>query len=103
MAVSNAQLHGRERDTARQLATANAALEETVATLRRGMPMHDRLTKIAAAGEGAAGIAEALHDLTGLAVAVEDRYGNLSAWAGPGQPDRYPKPPAYDRDSCCAG
>jgi hypothetical protein len=98
VAVSNAQLHGRERDTAAQLAATNEALEETVATLRRGMAIHERLTGVAAAGEGAAGIAEALHDLTGLAVAVEDRYGNLSAWAGPGQPARYPKRPAYERE-----
>jgi len=98
VAVSNAQLHGRERDTAAQLAATNEALEETVATLRRGMAIHERLTGVAAAGEGAAGIAEALHDLTGLAVAVEDRYGNLSAWAGPGQPARYPKQPAYERE-----
>jgi sugar diacid utilization regulator len=98
VAVSNAQLHGRERDTAEQLAQANAALEETVATLRRGMQIHERLTAVAAAGEGAVGIAEALHDLTGLAVAVEDRYGNLTAWAGPGKPACYPKPSAYDRE-----
>jgi hypothetical protein len=98
VAVSNAQLHARERAIAAELAQTNAALQETVATLRRGMQIHERLTRVAAAGEGAAGIAEALHDLTGLAVAVEDRYGNLSAWAGPGQPDPYPKPPAYDRE-----
>jgi sugar diacid utilization regulator len=98
VAVSNAQLHARERDTAEELASTNGALEETVATLRHGMAIHERLTRVAAAGEGAAGIADALHDLTGLAVAVEDRYGNLSAWAGPGQPARYPKPPAYERE-----
>jgi DNA-binding PucR family transcriptional regulator len=98
VAVSNAQLHARERAIAAELAQTNAALQETVATLRRGMQIHERLTRVAAAGEGAAGIADALHDLTGLAVAVEDRYGNLSAWAGPGQPDPYPKPPAYDRE-----
>ena len=98
VAVSNAQLHGRERDTAEQLAATNGALEETVATLRHGMAIHERLTRVAAAGEGAPGIADALHDLTGLAVAVEDRYGNLSAWAGPGKPARYPKPPAYERE-----
>ena len=98
VAVSNAQLHERERDTAQQLAAINGALEETVATLRHGMVVHERLTRVAAAGEGAAGIAEALHDLTGLAVAVEDRYGNLSAWAGPGQPARYPKLAAYERE-----
>ena len=98
VAVSNAQLHARERAIAAELAQTNAALQETVATLRRGMQIHERLTRVAAAGEGAAGIAEALHDLTGLAVAVEDRYGNLSAWAGPGKPARYPKPSAYERE-----
>ncbi len=98
VAVSNAQLHARERAIAAELAQTNAALQETVATLRRGMQIHERLTRVAAAGEGAAGIAEALHDLTGLAVAVEDRYGNLSAWMGPGKPVPYPKPPAYDRE-----
>jgi PucR C-terminal helix-turn-helix domain/GGDEF-like domain len=98
VAVSNAQLHARERDTARELAIANTALEETVTTLRRGMLIHERLTRIAVAGEGAVGIAGTLHDLTGLPVAVEDRYGNLSAWAGPGQPDPYPKAAAYDRE-----
>jgi sugar diacid utilization regulator len=96
--LSNAQLHARERRTARELAAANAALEETVGTLRRGMLIHERLTKIAVTGEGAAGIAGTLHDLTGLPVAVEDRYGNLSAWAGPGRPDPYPKPSGYDRE-----
>jgi sugar diacid utilization regulator len=98
VAVSNARLHARERATARELAQTNSALQETVAMLRRGMQIHERLTRIAAAGEGAAGIAEALHDLTGLAVTVEDRYGNLSAWAGPGRPTPYPKPSAYDRE-----
>ncbi|HEY4461466.1 MAG TPA: helix-turn-helix domain-containing protein [Streptosporangiaceae bacterium] len=98
VAVSNARLHGRERDTAVQMAATNEALEETVATLRRGMAIHERLTRVAAACEGAAGIAAALYDLTGLAVAVEDRYGNLSAWSGPGQLVPYPKPPAYERE-----
>jgi sugar diacid utilization regulator len=98
VAVSNAQLHTRERDTAEQLAHTNAALEETVASLRHGMQIHERLTGVAAAGEGSAGIAAALHDLTGLPVAVEDRYGNLSAWAGPGKPTSYRKPLAYDRE-----
>jgi sugar diacid utilization regulator len=98
VAVSNAQLHARERDTAQELAQTNGTLEETVATLRHGMQIHERLTGVAAAGEGAAGIAAALHDLTGLPVAVEDRYGNLSAWAGPGRPACYRKPQAYDQE-----
>jgi sugar diacid utilization regulator len=98
VAVSNARMHQRERAGARELEVANQALEETVATLRRGMQIHERLTAVAAAGEGSAGIAQALHDLTGLPVAIEDRYGNLRAWAGPGRPDPYPKPRPDQRD-----
>ena len=55
VAVSNARLHARERAIAAELAQTNAALEETVATLRRGMQIHERLTRVEAAGEGAAG------------------------------------------------
>jgi sugar diacid utilization regulator len=91
VAVSNARLHARERATAAELAATNAALAETVASLRRSQDIHDRLTRVAVSGEGQQGIAKALHELTGMSVAIEDRYGNLSAWAGPGQPDPYPK------------
>jgi sugar diacid utilization regulator len=91
VAVSNARLHARERATAAELAAANAALAETVASLRRTMDIHDRLTRVAVSGEGQPAIARALHELTGMPVSIEDRYGNLSAWAGPGQPDPYPK------------
>ncbi len=91
VAVSNARLHARERATAAELATANATLADTVASLRRTMDIHDRLTRVAVSGEGQPGIAKALHELTGMSVVIEDRYGNLSAWAGPGQPEPYPK------------
>lgn len=102
VAVSNARLHRGERDAARQLARANETLEETVATLRRGMQIHERLTRVAASGEGSTGIADALHDLTGLPVAVEDRYGNLRAWSGSPPPEPYRKPSRYDRDRLLA-
>jgi len=91
VAVSNARLHAKERATAAELAAANTALAETVTSLRRNMDIHERLTRVAISGEGQPGIAKALHELTGMPVAIEDRYGNLSAWAGPGQPDPYPK------------
>ena len=91
VAISNARLHQKERATAAELAITNA-------TLQRGMQIHQRLTRVAAAGEGSAGIAAALHELTGLPVAIEDRYGNLRAWAGPGRPDPYPKAPQERRD-----
>jgi sugar diacid utilization regulator len=91
VAVSNARLHARERATAAELAATNATLAQTVTSLRRSMDIHDRLTQVAVSGEGQPGIAKALHELTGMPVAIEDRYGNLTAWAGPGRPDPYPK------------
>jgi len=91
VAVSNARLHAKERATAAELAATNTALAETVATLQRSMDIHERLTSVAVSGEGQPGIAKALHELTGMPVAIEDRYGNLSAWAGPGEPVPYPK------------
>jgi len=91
VAVSNARLHAKERATAAELAATNAVLAETVTSLQRSMDIHERLTRVAVSGEGQPGIAKALHELTSMPVAIEDRYGNLSAWAGPGQPDPYPK------------
>ena len=91
VAVSNARLHARERETAAELAAANTALAETVNSLRRSMDIHERLTRVAVSGEGQPGIAKAVHELTGMPVAIEDRYGNLTAWAGPGRPEPYPK------------
>lgn len=46
-----------------------------------------------ASGEGEAGIARAIHDLTGLPVAIEDAFGNLRQSAGLRAPDDYPRPP----------
>lgn len=84
VALANAHLHAKER-------AANAALAETVQALRQSTQIHDRFTRVAVAGEGQEGIARAAHELTGYPVAVEDRHGNLRAWAGPDRPDPYPK------------
>jgi sugar diacid utilization regulator len=92
VALANARLHTRERDQAEQLRTSNLAL-------RRTMEIHDRLTQVALTGEGQEGIAQAVYDLTGYPAAIEDRFGNLRAWAGPGRPDPYPKDPPEHRDS----
>jgi DNA-binding PucR family transcriptional regulator len=91
MALTNARLHAQERATAEELAKVNSTLGATVQALRRSMEIHERLTKVAMSGEGQEGIARAVHELTGHPVAVEDRYGNLRAWAGPHRPDPYPK------------
>jgi sugar diacid utilization regulator len=98
VALANAGLHAKERAAAGQLRAANAVLAETVEDLERTTEIHDRFTRVAVAGEGQEGIARALHELTGYPVAVEDRYGNLRAWAGPDQPTPYPKDPPARRE-----
>jgi sugar diacid utilization regulator len=84
VALANASAHRREREQAQQLEAANSAL-------RQSMEIHDKLTEVALGRDGQEGIAAAVHQLTGLAVAIEDRFGNLRAWAGTGRPDPYPK------------
>ncbi len=106
VALVNARLHASERASitgerkiADQLRSANLALEQALAELARSsaavqhsMDIHDRLTAVASAGQGQDGIARCLYELTGLAVMIEDPHGNLTAWAGPGRPEPYPKP-----------
>jgi sugar diacid utilization regulator len=84
VALANARLLARERATASELRT-------TLGAFRHSMDIHDRLTRVAAAGEGLEGIARAVHQLTGHPVAIEDRAGILQAWAGPDRPDPYPR------------
>jgi DNA-binding PucR family transcriptional regulator len=111
-ALVNARLHAqervsaeRERSIADELRAANLALERAMTELarssdavQRSLDIHNRLTAVASAGEGQEGIARALHQLTGLPVAIDDRYGNLAAWVGPGRPDPYPKPTPARRE-----
>jgi sugar diacid utilization regulator len=89
--LANARLHARQRRQAAELLATNNRLAGTLSALERSIAIHDRLTRVAVAGEGQEGIAQAVHELTGFAVAVEDRHGNLRAWAGPNPPDPYVK------------
>lgn len=91
IAIAGARQRAGQRADAERLRAANAALAETVAELEYSTNAHERLTRAAMAGAGPEGIATALHELTGYPIAVEDRYGNLRAWAGPGRPEPYPK------------
>src|SRR6202035_359226 len=84
VALAKARLHSRQREQAGELRLANFALV-------RSMEIHERLTKVALGGEGQAGIAHAVYELTGRPAAIEDRFGNLLAWAGPDRPDPYRK------------
>jgi sugar diacid utilization regulator len=97
-ALANQRLHAAELATAAEMTVVNDRLRGTVGALQRSMDIHSRLTAVAVCGEGSDGIARAVHDLTGLPVAIEDRYGNLRAWAGPNCPDPYPKEAAGVRE-----
>jgi sugar diacid utilization regulator len=97
-ALANQRLHDQENATAAELSEVNDRLRGTVSALQRSMDIHTRLTAVAVSGEGREGIARAVHELTGLPVAIEDRYGNLRAWAGPHRPDPYPKDPPARRE-----
>lgn len=87
IALANARLHERELGLSDELRTANAQLAESVDAIRRRAEIHERLTRAAMTGTGVAGIADAVHELTGHAVVVEDRAGNLIARAGPDETD----------------
>lgn len=98
VALGNQRLHDQEQDTARTLSGLNQRLQETVRALRLVIEIHERLTAVAMAREGSEGIARAVHELTGYPVAIEDRHGNLRAWAGPDRPEPYPKDSPTSRE-----
>ncbi|WP_326613780.1 helix-turn-helix domain-containing protein [Streptomyces scopuliridis] len=98
-AVTGTAARRREREYAAELsrarqdgiaARARLAAVESELTYRRSV--HDALSGATATGDTEAGIAWTVHRLTGFSAVVEDQFGNLRAWAGPGCPDPYPKP-----------
>ncbi|MCW2500881.1 MAG: transcriptional regulator [Frankiales bacterium] len=59
----------------------NRELRHTVEDLERRTRTHELLTRASLAADVSSAVASALHDLTGLAAAVEDRFGNILEWA----------------------
>ncbi|MFC0432527.1 CdaR family transcriptional regulator [Kutzneria buriramensis] len=96
-ALANASLRRRERAHIDDLHDLNTELSAVVARLERRTAVHDELNRVSASGAGDAGIADALHRLTALPVVIEDKFGNLRMWSGPGRLDPYPKPGAAER------
>jgi sugar diacid utilization regulator len=98
VALTNARMVKRSRDSEAELASSNEALGRSLADLHRTMEIHARLDEVASSGRDRQALAQTLHDLTGFAVAIEDRYGNLRAWAPGDVPESYPKPEASARE-----
>jgi sugar diacid utilization regulator len=99
VAIANARLVTRERASAADVLRSKSMLVDALGALERRAEMHERLLQAALDGAGHEGIARVVHELTGMPVAVEDPFGNLRAWAGPGRPDPYPKPVRARRDA----
>jgi hypothetical protein len=104
-ALAYAAMNDRDSGDSAQLTKSNADLKAvnrelgtTVTRLRRQTKVHEVLSTALAAGTGEQGIADALNELTGHSVAIEDRFGNLRCWAGPGLPHPYPKQGADERE-----
>jgi hypothetical protein len=104
-ALAYIAMHERDIGYTGQLAQANTDLEDTnrdldatVLRLQWQTNMHEVLNAAVAAGMGEQGIAEALFGLTALPVGLEDKFGNLRCWAGPGQPHPYPKQTPDERE-----
>ncbi|MEV4233911.1 helix-turn-helix domain-containing protein [Nocardia sp. NPDC049737] len=97
-ALANATTHERASAHATELTQINERLTATVRRLERQTRVHEVLAGAAAYGQGEQGIADALAQLTDLPVAVEDPFGNLRAWSGPGRPEPYPKAAPEQRD-----
>jgi hypothetical protein len=104
-ALAHAAMHDHDTGTAAKLRKANAdqevanrELATTVSRLQRQTNVHEILSAAVAAGTGEQGIVNALYDLTGHSVGLEDRFGNLRCWAGPGQPRPYSKQAADKRE-----
>ncbi|HEV7685562.1 MAG TPA: hypothetical protein VGQ80_03275, partial [Acidimicrobiia bacterium] len=85
VALSGARRMAQHRKDAYELARANVALSRLVDELRRTVEIHARLDEVATSGAGMGALAATLHTVTGFPVAIEDRHGNLQAWA-PGDP-----------------
>ncbi|MER5479246.1 helix-turn-helix domain-containing protein [Streptomyces sp. NPDC002734] len=98
-ALSVAVAHRRQQEDAlelhrlrRERATLQRQLISLAVEVGCQQAVHEALAKVAAAGGGEDAITGALHALTGFPVLVEDRFGRLRSWTGPGRPDPYPEP-----------
>ncbi|MFD5949118.1 PucR family transcriptional regulator [Streptomyces collinus] len=98
-ALSVAAAHRRRQEDAlelnrlrREQATLQQRLISLVVKAGYERAVHDALAEVAAAGGGEEAITGALHELTGFPVLVEDRFGRLRSWTGPGRPEPYPEP-----------
>ncbi|MCG7208918.1 helix-turn-helix domain-containing protein [Streptomyces arenae] len=98
-ALSVSLAHRRRREDALELhrlreerTALQRKLISVVAELGYERAVHALMADVAASGGGEEAVTRALHGLTGLPALVEDRFGRLRSWTGPGRPVPYPEP-----------
>ncbi|MFF9282589.1 helix-turn-helix domain-containing protein [Streptomyces griseosporeus] len=104
-ALSVAFAHRRQREDAlelHRLREERTALQRhlisAVAELTFERAVHALMADVAASGGGEEAVTRVLHGLTGLPALVEDRFGRLRSWTGPGLPVPYPEPDPLRRE-----
>jgi hypothetical protein len=75
--------HQRGERCSEELLRATTDLAGARRRLRSRTQVHETIEAALGGGDGAQGITDALHQLTALPVALEDRFGNLRSWSGP--------------------
>jgi sugar diacid utilization regulator len=104
-ALSLASARRRQSDDARELSTLRSErtavlgqLDVLRTEIQHQLIVHEALARVAALGGGESALTQELYALTGLPALVEDRFGNLRSWAGPGCPTPYPVPVTAHRE-----
>jgi sugar diacid utilization regulator len=85
-------LHQRGERCTEELVKATTDLAGARRRLQSRTHVHEIIEAALGGGDGEQAITDALHELTALPIVLEDRFGNLRSWSGPGQPVPYPKP-----------
>ncbi|OBI88710.1 PucR family transcriptional regulator [Mycobacterium asiaticum] len=85
-------LQHRNKRCTEELAKATTELLGTRQRLRSRSHVHQTIEAALSGGDGEQAITDALHELTKLPIALEDPFGNLRCWSGPGRPAAYLKP-----------
>ncbi|ORV93037.1 hypothetical protein AWC12_01130 [Mycolicibacterium iranicum] len=96
-ALARAALHRRDAHCTEQLANVSVELAGARQQLQSRANVHKTIEAALGSGKGEQGIIDALHALTSLPIALEDRFGNLRCWSGPGRPEPYPRPEPQHR------
>lgn len=91
-ALASIGLQRHDERCAQELAKATTDLAGARQQLRNQTRVHDTIEVALEGGDGVQAVIAALHQLTGLSVALEDPFGNLRCWSGPARPDPYLKP-----------